>query len=118
MTIGPHGKGAPQASAFQCVGCGEYVEHRHGTAVVGPFGTFPSCHRCRAKAQASPRFRREFQTTAQTARHVPGVTLPRVQALFAGLGVFELPQTGEDFDRAVGLPIGSTEAALGGWAPR
>jgi hypothetical protein len=82
MTIGTHGQGAPQAPTFQCAGCRAHVEQRLATTVVGKREAFPSCHPCRLKAQASPRFRARFETEALTARSLP--ELEQLNAPIAG----------------------------------
>ena len=56
---------APRApdrrSAFHCPGCGMYVEEGHGAAIDGRLGNFALCHPCRAKAELTPHFRRDFR---------------------------------------------------------
>lgn len=79
-----------------------------GVAVIGRFGSFPSCHRCRERALRSPRFRTQFNIAAHA-----GVALPDVQRVFASLGA-DVPTTPSECDAAIGLPEGSTVAALGG----
>jgi hypothetical protein len=93
--------------AFKCAGCGTQVDQAHGTAVKTALGTFASCHRCRERAQRSPRFRVQFACAVQA-----GVQLPKLQDIFASIGGFEVPTTPAEVDFALGLQEGSTEQAL------
>lgn len=97
-----------QSRRQSCVGCGMKLGSRFPLFLSNGV-IVQTCMPCIERAHASPRFRRQVEIAAAS-----GQSLPTIERLFAQIGVFDVPVTGEECDEAIGLPPGSTDAALRG----
>jgi hypothetical protein len=101
-----------QQRANLCSGC---EAETTPAALVGGAGRVAwVCLACYVRATESTVFRGMVERAVAI-----GVTLPRMRMVFAAAGFDDLPTTPEQVDRAWGLPLGSTRAAVssGGEAP-
>ena len=98
-----------QPALFTCTGCGTWAGGPGTMTVRSRKFTGYVCPYCSDRASRDARFRKQLEYAVAA-----GVSLREIQRICASIGVFDVPTTPGESDEAVGLPHGSTEAALWG----
>lgn len=94
---------------WRCIGCGAIpLPGTLASVIASPYGVpqAVACAACCQRAAADPQFRRALEVCAAS-----GVPYGQIERIFAGIGVANVPITGEGIDDAIGLPVGSVAAA-------